>query len=83
MFRFFIFLLTAFLLTLIESTLVSLIFPSYLKPDLMILLVVFLGISFPLLPGALLVFSAVFSTTPSRAGLWASLPLCTSVFSFP
>ena len=55
MLRLFIFLLTAFLLTLVQSTLISLVFPSYLKPDLMILLVIFLGISFPPLPGAFLV----------------------------
>jgi rod shape-determining protein MreD len=79
LFRFFIFLLTAFLLTLLESTLVSLIFPSYLKPDLMILLVIFLGISFPLLPGALLVFFCgllydAFSGGP--LGLFAFVYLC-------
>jgi rod shape-determining protein MreD len=77
--RFFIFLLTAFLLTLLESTLVSLIFPSYLKPDLMILLVIFLGISFPLLPGALLIFLCgllydTFSGGPF--GLFAFVYLC-------
>ena len=55
MFRFFIFLLFALLLTILQSTLVSLIFPAYLKPDLMLVLVVFLGISFPLIPGAFLV----------------------------
>jgi len=53
--RFLIFLLSSLLLTIFQSTLVSLIFPSYLKPDLMLILVVFLGISFPLLPGAFLV----------------------------
>ena len=53
--RFLIFLLSAFLLGVLQSTLISLIFPSYLKPDLMIILVIFLGVSFPLLPGAFLV----------------------------
>ena len=53
--RFLIFLLSSFLLTIFQTTLVSLIFPSYLKPDLMLILVVFLGISFPPLPGAFLV----------------------------
>jgi cell shape-determining protein MreD len=53
--RFLIFLLSAFLLGIFQSTLVSLIFPPYLMPDFMILLVIFLGISFPLLPGAFLV----------------------------
>ncbi len=55
MIRFFIFFLSAFLLGILQSTLVSLIFPPYLKPDLMIALVTFLGISFPLFPGSLLV----------------------------
>jgi rod shape-determining protein MreD len=52
--RFLIFLLSAFLLGVLQSTLVSLVFPAYLKPDLMIILIVFLGLSFPLLPGAFL-----------------------------
>ena len=55
MIRFSIFLLITFLLGILQSTLISLIFPSYLKPDLMIVLVIFLGTSFPLLPGAFLV----------------------------
>ena len=55
MIRFSIFLLSAFLLGVLQSTLISLIFPSYLKPDLMIILVIFLGASFPLLSGAFLV----------------------------
>jgi rod shape-determining protein MreD len=79
LFRFFIFLLTAFLLTLLQSTLISLIFPSYLKPDLMILLVVFLGISFPLLPGAFLVlFCGLLYDTFSGGslGLFAFVYLC-------
>ncbi len=53
--RFLIFLLTSFLLTIFQTTLVSLIFPSFLEPDLMLILVVFLGISFPPLQGAFLV----------------------------
>ncbi len=55
MIRFLIFLLSAFLMGVLQSTLISLIFPSYLKPDLMIILVIFFGASFPLLPGAFLV----------------------------
>ncbi len=54
MVRFLIFFLSAFLLGVLQSTLVSVIFPAFLRPDLMILLVAFLGISFPLFPGALL-----------------------------
>lgn len=55
MIRFLIFLLSAFLLGVMQSTLVSFIFPPYLRPDLMFILVIFLGIHFPLWPGALLV----------------------------
>ncbi len=55
MFRFLIFLLCSLLLAIFQSTLVSLIFPAYLKPDLMFILVIFLGVSFPLLSGAFLV----------------------------
>jgi rod shape-determining protein MreD len=79
LFRFFIFLLTAFLLALVQSTLISLIFPSYLKPDLMILLVIFLGISFPPLPGAFLVlFCGLLYDTFSGGslGLFAFVYLC-------
>jgi rod shape-determining protein MreD len=54
-FRFLIFLLSSLLLAIFQSTLVSLIFPAYLKPDLMLILVIFLGVSFPLLSGAFLV----------------------------
>ena len=70
MVRFLIFLLSAFLLGVLQSTLVSLIFPAFLKPDLMILLVVFLGLSFPLLPGALLtLFSGLLYDTFSGQSL--------------
>lgn len=77
--RFFIFLLCAFLLTIFQSTLVSLIFPSFLKPDLMIVLVVFLGIYFPLLPGAFLVlFCGLLYDTFSGGtlGLFSLVYLC-------
>jgi len=77
--RFFIFFVTAFVLTLFQSTLISLIFPSYLMPDLMILLVIFLGISFPLLPGAFLVlFCGLLYDTFSGGslGLFSFVYLC-------
>ena len=79
MLRFFIFFVTAFVLTLFQSTLISLIFPSYLMPDLMILLVIFLGISFPLLPGAFLVlFCGLLYDTFSGGslGLFSFVYLC-------
>jgi len=77
--RFLIFLLCAFLLAIFQSTLISLIFPSFMKPDLMIVLVIFLGISFPLLPGAFLVlFCGLLYDTFSGGtlGLFAFVYLC-------
>ena len=77
--RFLIFLLCAFLLAIFQSTLISLIFPSFLKPDLMIVLVIFLGISFPLLPGAFLVlFCGLLYDTFSGGtlGIFAFVYLC-------
>jgi rod shape-determining protein MreD len=77
--RFLIFLLSAFLLGVFQSTLVSLIFPPYLMPDLIILLVIFLGISFPLLPGAFLaLFCGLLCDTFSGGvlGLFVFVYLC-------
>ena len=68
--RFLIFFLSAFLLGVLQSTLISLIFPPYLKPDLMILLVIFLGDSFPLLPGAILVFFCGLLYDTFSGGVW-------------
>ncbi len=64
---------------MVQSTLISLIFPAYLKPDLMILLVIFLGISFPPLSGAFLVlFCGLLYDTFSGGslGLFAFVYLC-------
>jgi cell shape-determining protein MreD len=77
--RFLIFLLCAVLLVVFQSTLISLIFPSFLKPDLMVVLVIFLGISFPLFSGAVLVLSCgllydTFSGGP--LGFFALVYLC-------
>ncbi len=70
MVRFLIFLLSAFLLGVLQSTLVSLIFPVFLRPDLMILLVIFLGLSFPVVPGAILtLFGGVLYDTLSGQSL--------------
>jgi rod shape-determining protein MreD len=77
--RFLIFLLCAFFLAIFQSTLISLVFPSFLKPDLMIVLVIFLGITFPLLPGAFLVlFCGLLYDTFSGGtlGLFAFVYLC-------
>ncbi len=76
--RFLIFLLCAFLLAVLQSTLVSLVLPDYLRPDLMILLVIFLGTSFPLTTGAILVlFCGLLSDTFSGGtfGLFAFIYL--------
>ncbi len=54
MVRFLVFLLSAFLVGVLQSTLVSFVFPLPLKQDLMLVLVVFLGVSFPLFSGSLL-----------------------------
>jgi cell shape-determining protein MreD len=77
--RFLIFLLCAFLLVIIQSTLISLIFPSFLRPDLMVVLVIFLGISFPLFSGAVLVFSCglLYDTfSGGTLGFFAFVYLC-------
>lgn len=77
--RFLIFLLSSFLLAVLQSTLVSWLFPSYLQPDLMLLLVTFLGVAFPLLPGALLVaFCGLLCDTFSGGslGLFTFIYLC-------
>jgi len=54
--RFIILMLTAYLLALFQSAVTGEILPSWMKPDLMLILVTYLGISPPLIRGALLVF---------------------------
>ena len=79
MVRFLIFLLGAFLLAGLQSTLVSLILPPYLQPELMLLLVIFLGVYFPLWPGALLVlFCGLLydAFSAGTLGLFAFVFLC-------
>jgi rod shape-determining protein MreD len=55
MIRFLVGFLSAFILTIVQTTLTSWFFPPLLKPDLMILFVIYVGLSFPLLSGAFLV----------------------------
>ncbi len=54
--RFFILLLSAYLLAIFQSAVTSEILPNFLKPDLMLILVTYLGVSPSLIAGAVLVF---------------------------
>ncbi len=56
MFRFLILPFIAFFLTLLQSAVVSEILPNFVKPDLMMILVTYLGASPLLITGAILVF---------------------------
>ena len=53
--RFFILLLSAYLLAIFQSAVTSEILPNFMKPDLMLILVTYLGVSPPLIAGAVLV----------------------------
>ena len=56
MFRFLILPFIAFFLTLFQSAVVSEILPNFVKPDLMMILITYLGASPLLITGAILVF---------------------------
>jgi hypothetical protein len=56
MFRYFILPLVAFLLTLFQSAVVSELLPDFVKPDLILILITYLGASPLLITGAILVF---------------------------
>ena len=56
MFRFLILPLIAFFLTLFQSGLISELLPNFVKPDLMLILITYLGASPLLVTGAILVF---------------------------
>jgi cell shape-determining protein MreD len=76
--RFIILLLTAYLLALFQSAVTNEILPSWIKPDLMLILVTYLGVSPPLIRGALLVFFCgllyeTFSGSPSGLFLFTYL----------
>jgi hypothetical protein len=53
--RFFILLLSAYLLAIFQSAVTSEILPNFMKPDLMLILVTYLGVSPSLIAGAVLV----------------------------
>jgi hypothetical protein len=55
MLRFFIPPLIAYFLTLFQSAVISELLPNFLKPDLMLILIAYLGVSAPLVAGAILV----------------------------
>jgi cell shape-determining protein MreD len=56
MYGFLMWALSAYLILILQSAFISEIFPVFLKPDLMLIMVNFLGVVSPLLPGSLLVF---------------------------
>ncbi len=83
MFRFFILPLIAYFLTLFQSAVISEILPNFVKPDLMLILITYLGISPLLVTGALLVFfcallQETFSGSPHGLFLFVYL----SIFFF-
>ena len=55
--RFFILLLSAYLLAIFQSAVTSELLPNFMKPDLMLILVTYLGVSPSLVAGAVLVLS--------------------------
>jgi rod shape-determining protein MreD len=58
MLRYLVMGLTAYVLVVLQSTILSEIFPDWIKPDLMLILITYWGITFPFLPGSLLAFWA-------------------------
>ncbi|MBI4495359.1 MAG: hypothetical protein HY697_00330 [Deltaproteobacteria bacterium] len=80
MIRFLVFLLSAYLLLLLQTTLISHLLPGWLRPDPMIPLVTYLGVVFPMLRGALLVMACgllldTFSGAPFGLFMFAYLCL--------
>jgi len=83
MFRFFILPLIAYFLTLFQSAVISELLPNFVKPDLMLILITYLGTSPLLVTGALLVFfcgllQETFSGSPHGLFLFVYL----SIFFF-
>ena len=83
MFRFFILPLIAYFLTLFQSAVISEILPNFVKPDLMLILITYLGTSPLLVTGAVLVFfcgllQETFSGSPQGLFLFVYL----SIFFF-
>jgi len=83
MVRLLIFLLTAYLLVLFQSAVVSQLFPSSLQPDLMLILITYLGTTSTPFTGAMLVFLCAFlygSFSGSPFGLFIFIYLCIFFF---
>lgn len=80
MIRFLVGFLTGFFITIVQTTITGWFFPPSWKPDLMILFVIYLGLSFPLYSGAFLVafcgfFYDTFSGSPWGLFLFVYLSL--------
>lgn len=78
MLRFSILLCTAYLLALFQSTVIYALFPAFMKPDLILILIIYLGISPGLITGGILVFfcgllSDTFSGSPFGLFLFSYL----------
>jgi len=83
MLRFFILLLIAYFLTLFQSAVISELLPNSLKPDLMLILITYLGISPPLVVGAILVsFYGLLQQTFSGSPPGLFLFIYLSIFFF-
>jgi hypothetical protein len=83
MFRFFILPLIAYFLTLFQSAVISELLPNFVKPDLMLILITYLGASPLLITGGILVFfcgllQETFSGSPQGLFLFIYL----SIFFF-
>ena len=81
MLRFLILLLTAYLLSIFQSALISELFPNFLKPDLMLIFITYLGISPFLIAGAMLSFACgLFTDTFSGSPFGLFLLTYLSIF---
>jgi rod shape-determining protein MreD len=79
--RFFIFLLSAYLLAIFQSAVTSELLPSFLKPDLMLVLVTYFGVSSFLVTGAVLVsFCGLLNESFSGSPLGLFLFIYLSIF---
>lgn len=81
MFRFLILMLISYFLPIFQSAVISEIFPGFLKPDLMLIFITYLGASLSLIAGAILVFSCgLFYDTFSGSPLGLFLLIYLGIF---
>lgn len=78
MVRLLILLAIAYLLALLQSTMASAIFPNFMKPDLILIFITYVGTSLPLMPGSILTLFCgllydTFSGSPFGLFLFAHL----------